>query len=453
MTHTKNPSCDFECRFMLALAKKANGIGLCSYLITLAAIQRGLIVKFITSANFGAFDGTRRSTDGQLYEISDGATSRLFSRSFVDTTDREANKAANDKFLSKQLVHNAGGKTPIGMVGPASSRDNVKRFLSENDGLSYVVKPLAGSLAENVVVDLSSSELMKELDERGNELVVLEQYIKGIEYRAFVVGNKAVAVSRRYKPTIVGDGKLSIADLISKKKYDLEMANPFWTGFKSHNALRRLIERAGFNLGDVLPVGIKVRLTETSDGVIHQNVTDTVDHSIKIAAVNAVKAVGLKSAGVDLIVTNDGCCYFLEVNQRAHIGLHSFPTIGKGLGNRVAEALIDYHFPNTIDSKREVAFGYNFETVVDGLKSGQMKSIEVPRIVEGQSLVTKQYVGDSAVRDASDLLRRARELGLACTGLQFSDGSCEVRMLGVEEIKQHTHEFRRQDCGRSSVCP
>ncbi|WP_374588056.1 hypothetical protein, partial [Novosphingobium sp.] len=112
-------------------------------------------------------------------------------------------------------------------------------------------------------------------------------------------------------------------------------------------------------------------------------VTDEVDAIVCAVAEQACAAIGIPVAGLDLILSRDGeqvVCYVLEINQRPHIGGHSLPIEGPGQGNAVAEAIIDYYFPETIRDQTHPTLAYDFTPLRDVLNSGQITALSLPVI-------------------------------------------------------------------------
>lgn len=101
------------------------------------------------------------------------------------------------------------------------------------------------------------------------------------------------------------------------------------------------------------------------------------------AAVAACEAIGLSVSGVDLIVADEGgqpVGYVIKLNQCPHIGSHIFPTDGPGQANAFAEAIVDYHFSETIHVRTHPDLDYDFAPICAPLESAQISELPLPVI-------------------------------------------------------------------------
>lgn len=440
-------SIDFDQPFARAAAMRAKGIGLCAFLISLAAVQRGLRVTFLFdpgdySERFAktGFPGHR----GEIFIVDDGKNEHAFSRSMGDLNDPERAHFADDKYLSKILLAGAGLKVPQGIMVSGEEDLIALKHLDTLTDRRLVVKPVSGSLSANVSVGLSGEEVKFQLKRLKYRKVIVEEFIPGREYRLTVVGDRCVAVSWRMKPCVVGDGVSSVSELISGLEIGLRSNNPHWGGFINRNDMILLLQKQGYRLQDVLQKGTNLQLTETADGVVHQDVTDNFDQSIKDKAVKAAKVFGLVNCGIDLIVEKDGVANFIEVNQRSYIGQHSFPGVGTGRGNDVAEAIIDYYFPHTKSWKRSNEFLYDFCAVKDAMNSGSIAKCELP-FFGADDIVKRKFIkGKTAERDFFALGNLSRMNGVYFFGIQLSAGVYEVCLKGSKVAIENLTRCLRQ---------
>lgn len=424
---------DFTDSFHRAAAMRAKGITLCSYLITLAAVQRGLRVAFVyNAANHSPrfVNAHIQGVRGEMFKISDGATSHVFSRSMGDLVSEKSDRLTEYKQQTKSVLERAGLNVPEGISVKASNKRLVDQFLAIVSNSHFVIKPSAGSLSKDTRVNLTKAEVHNELLKRGDDTVVLERYVVGKEYRIAVVGSECVAVSFRRKPSITGDGVSAVSTLIERLKAQLSQNNPHWTGFADQKSITSFIARQGYAFDQVLPHNTRLKVTETADGVAHQDVTDEFEDRFKEQAVKAAQALKLPNCGLDAIVTNDGEIYFLEVNQRAYIGAHSFPSFGSGRGNLVAEKIIDHYFPASKDNIRHPDFAYDISPIKDALMSGQVASVDLPLLGKDDRVIRKKFQGPNSFRDVVDLYNHARRIGLFAFPQKFDELSSEICIAG-----------------------
>lgn len=91
----------------------------------------------------------------------------------------------------------------------------------------------------------------------------------------------------------------------------------------------------------------------------------------------------MPNAGLDIMVSGEGDHakpYVLEINQRPHIGTHSFPMEGTGQGNAVAEAIVDFYFPETMGNPTHSRLSYDFGPIRAALATMQLSELSLPVI-------------------------------------------------------------------------
>lgn len=418
---------DFLDPLMRHAAHQAKGIGLCAFLVTLAAFQRGLKVTFHYER--ASFDprfarAIMQGTRGELFSISSGSRTHVFSRTLGDLTDSVANAIAEDKQWTKMALQRVGVVTPDGIIADKAHSAIVEKFLSKRPGRRFVVKPTNSTLARGVEANIAAEAVLSSMQKHA-EKVIVEEYIEGTEYRATVVGGRCVAVSKRLSPIITGDGVSNIRQLIETFNEPAESC-PFWSGASDLDIIEPFLKRQGLGIDSIPPAGSKVQLSNTSYGVQHVDVTDKVDNQVKLAATVAVRAIGLINAGVDIIVTPSGKPVVLELNQRSYIGFHSFPMDGAGQGNAVAEAIVDYYFPETIQHRTHPRLAYDFAAIHTALNSGQFSELTLPQIGPDWCNIRFSERGAAAKTIARHFETVARAAGVFVMTAPLPNGGVEL---------------------------
>lgn len=375
------PKVDFLDPFMRHAAMQAKGISLCAFLVTLSAFQRGLKVTFhYERASFDPRFAKAKIQDhrGELFSISNGIRTHTFSRTLGDLTEPAANAIAEDKHLTKASSKRAGVRTPEGIVVDMIQTALIEKFLTQNPDKRFVVKPFDGSLAKNVDVDIPSEQVIFSVSKHAGR-VILGEHIAGVEYRATVINGRYVAVSRRLRPYVIGDGKSSVAALVGDYHKSAE-ASPYWGGVKDESATAAYLARQGRTMSSILDLGEEIFLSNTSYGVQHEDVTGSIGDAFRNAVSTAALTIGLVTSGIDVIVTSSGEPIILELNQRSYIGFHSFPKEGPDQGNAVAEAIVDYYFPETIHDSTHPTLAYDFAPIRAAHESAQISELSLPVI-------------------------------------------------------------------------
>ena len=291
----------------------------------------------------------RRLTQGSLVQFGWGAKQRRIWAAEVDATSAVSESIAQDKDLSKRLLQAAGVPVPIGR--PVDSVDDAWAAALEV-GLPVVVKPQDGNQGKGVTVNVASREHMeiayKAADEIGQ--VMVEKFLPGSDYRLLVVGDKLVAAARRDPPHVIGDGVLTVKQLVDKVNADPKRGDGHATSLTKIRfddiAVARL-ELQGLTPDSVPDKGRRVILRNNanlSTGGTATDVTDDVHPEVAARAIAAAQVVGLHVCGVDVVAEGvlqpleEQSGGIVEVNAAPGLRMHLSPSYGKG--RNVGEAII-----------------------------------------------------------------------------------------------------------------
>jgi len=231
---------------------------------------------------------------------------------------------------------------------PAEAREIV---LSKNL-FPCVLKPIRGAHGNRVFVNIESARELNEIlpqifTRSGKKNVLLEEYVKGKDYRLLVIGNKVSAATERIPAHVVGDGKSNLRQLAKKfnqnplvgKKYEKPLCR-----IRLDKETKRILKKVGKKLSYIPKEGETVFLRQNaniSTGGISKDATNEVDNELKKMAIRAAKALGMVITGVDIIYDQPSKqMHVLELNDCPGIDIHHFPTIGKS--RQVADDIIDY---------------------------------------------------------------------------------------------------------------
>lgn len=295
----------------------------------------------------------RRLTDGSMVQFGWGAKQRRIQAAEVDTTSAIAESIAQDKALTKSLLHAAGVPVPLGK--PTSSLDHAWKVANEI-GLPVVVKPQDGNQGKGVSVNISDRHAFDKAYATALRygVVMVEKFLPGHDYRLLVVGNKLIAASRREPPLVVGDGKHTVRQLVDLVNADPRRGDGHATSLTKIRfddiAIARLHEQ------DLQPESIPVKgrrvllrnNANLSTGGTATDVTDDVHPEVASRAIEAAQMVGLDICGVDVVCEsimrpleeqNGG---IVEVNAAPGLRMHISPSYGKG--RDVGKAVIEHMY-------------------------------------------------------------------------------------------------------------
>lgn len=369
------------------LPKRAAGPSLITYNVALEAWRRGVGLQFYTV--------TVKNRMRIFYLLENEGKAYKFQYSLGGKVESEARKIVNDKSLTKQHLSAAGVSVPEGKSVDIDK--GIEETLKYADELGYpvVAKPTDGRLGKGVMTDLRDENELRDAlnhlkDELGSTDIIIEQYIKGDDTRVYVIDDKVVAAYKRVPLNVFGDGYSTISELVDEKKR-IRKNNPY---AKKHEIdineeVLAYLTGQGYTIDSVPEKGQRVFLAEktlSSDAGEKIDITEELSDKMKETAINAVKAVpGMFMSGLDLMIDhgrNQG--YILELNANPNIAGHLYPMEGKPRG--VHKAIIDHYFPETIDKKpkNNDHFVYDFDGIIDILKSGAVKSVTVPPLPKGR---------------------------------------------------------------------
>lgn len=196
-----------------------------------------------------------------------------------------------------------------GYVGEDGSfRKAYELFLKYNKNI--VLKPNQGSLGKNIFKCSTNKELeiaLMKLLKTNISISLCPFYNIKREYRVFYLNGQAKFVYGKVKPEIIGDGKLKVKELLEK----------FNSNMPDKDVYRENLEKLDLEYipqkGEVISLSWKFNLSggaQIIDVTGYEKVED-----IKKLAIKAAKAVNLEFGSVDVIETEDGKLYIMEINS------------------------------------------------------------------------------------------------------------------------------------------
>lgn len=263
---------------------------------------------------------------------------------------------SGDKEICKALLLDAG--IP---VAPGAAVNTIGEALKavQNIGYPLVVKPDNGNHGKGVSLNIKSKQELIEAFREAKEFsskVILEKHIKGRNYRLLVVGGRLAAAAERIPPFILGEGKLTIKELIDRLNSDPlrgQGHENYLTKVKIDSHVLKVLKKQGYNnLKKVPSKGELVWLRENdnlSTGAVAKDVTDLVHPDNIYLAERIARILDLDIAGIDLIAenivepVNNGRGAVIEVNAAPGIRMHEHPTRGKA--RDTAGKIINMLFP------------------------------------------------------------------------------------------------------------
>lgn len=358
----------------------------------------------------------RRLTEGSMVQFGWGSKQRRIQAAETDQTSAVAEAIAQDKELTKTLLHAAGVPVPAGR--PVLDAADAWAAACEIGG-AVVVKPQDGNQGKGVAVNLVTREQVEAAYAVAVEIsdeVLVERYIPGHDYRMLVIGNKLIAAARREPPQVIGDGSRSIRELVELVNSDPRRGTGHATSLTKIRfddiALARLATE-GLTADSVPARGTRVILRNNanlSTGGTATDVTDDVHPDFAARAIAAAQTIGLDIAGVDIVCDSvlrpleDQGGGIVELNAAPGLRMHLQPSFGKG--RAVGEAIVANMFADGDDARIPLVAvaGTNGKTTTvrliasilgsNGLRVGMTSTDGV--YIEGQRIDTGDCSGPKA---------------------------------------------------------
>ena len=291
----------------------------------------------------------RRLTQGSLVQFGWGSRQRRIQAAEVDATSAVSEAIAQDKDLTKKLLHAAGVPVPLGR--PVNDADDAWAAAQEI-GLPVVCKPQDGNQGKGVTVNIVDRAHLEKAFAAAAEFgeVMVEKFLPGSDFRLLVVGSRMVAAARRDPPQVLGDGVHTVRELVDLVNADPRRGEGHATSLTKIRfddiAVARLATQ-GLDPQSVAEKGRRILLRNNanlSTGGTATDVTDDVHPDIAAQAVTAAQMVGLHICGVDLVCESmlkpleEQHGGIVEVNAAPGLRMHISPSYGKG--RNVGEAMV-----------------------------------------------------------------------------------------------------------------
>ncbi|GAB3412657.1 cyanophycin synthetase [Massilia agilis] len=395
----------------------------------------------------------RRLTEGSLVMFGWGSRQRRIQAAEMDCTGAIAESIAQDKELTKKLLHAAGVPVPLGRT--VSDPDDAWAAALEI-GLPVVIKPKDGNQGKGVTVNVTTREQLTAGFHTASEFrdeIMVERYLPGHDFRLLVVGDKLVAAARRDPPSVVGDGVHTVRELVEIVNKDPRRGSGHATSLtkiRFDDIALASLAKQGYNADSVPPKGERVRLRNNanlSTGGAATDVTDDVHPEVAARAIAAANMVGLDICGVDLVCDSvlkpieEQGGGIVEVNAAPGLRMHISPSFGKG--RAVGEAIISTMFKDGDDGRIPVVAvtGTNGKTTTvrliahllsaSGLRTGMTNTDGV--YIEGRRIDSGDCSGPRSARnvllhpDVDAAVFETARGGMLREGLAFD--RCQVAVV------------------------
>ncbi len=201
-----------------------------------------------------------------------------------------------------------------------------------------IVKPRIGSRGRHTVTHINTLQQFQEGIDIARQIcsyLVAEEHLEGSVCRATLVNGILAGFYKGHAPTLIGDGKRTIQELIEEKNSKRQIrVEPI----RISKELYDHILRSGFTISDILPKGVSLSLTHRIGRLFGGRTVEMIDdlHPSFIPIFEkATKIVGLSVVGFDAIIpdptkpAHSQRWGIIECNSLPFIDLHYYALEGK----------------------------------------------------------------------------------------------------------------------------
>ena len=277
------------------------------------------------------------------FRLEFGGRSVVCRESLSELTTAIAMSRCQDKAVTLKLLAAAELSVPAQI--PADDDEAVAEFLERHG--SVVVKPADGEQGKGIAVNLTTVDEVVDAIAAARafgDRVIVEQFCAGLDLRIVVIDFRVVAAAVRRPPTVIGDGRSTIAQLIEKQSRRRAAATGGESSIPVDRETERCLAAQGLTLDDVPAservIGVRNTANLHTGGTIH-DVTDELHPALVAAAERAARALDIPVTGLDFLVPDVAADAYviIEANERPGLANHEpQPT---------AERFVDLLFPRS----------------------------------------------------------------------------------------------------------
>lgn len=274
---------------------------------------------------------------------------------------KQATKTSKDSYVSVLVMENKSVTKKVLREHNIKVPDGIEINSIEEgisaagiyEGKPIVIKPKSTNFGTGISIfsegtDKESIIEALKIAFKHDNTVLLEEFIKGKEYRFLVIDDKVAGILHRVPANVKGDGTKSIRELVEIKNKDSLRGYHYVTPLEKINLDENaeLFLKVQNKTFDYVPAKDEiVYLRENSNistGGDSIDYTDRIPEKFKQIAVDCAKAVNAKICGVDMMLedfSDENKPYgIIELNFNPAIHIHCYPY--KGTERKIGEEVL-----------------------------------------------------------------------------------------------------------------
>ena len=267
-----------------------------------------------------SYERNKITHDPEKYTISKNGVVLNYNKNF--NSKIEPDIANNKEYMVLKLKNNS---VPVAnnyiWRDDLSFQENI--ISAEKIGYPLVVKPVFGEKGYNITVGIKDISELTSAINKINGRVLIENQLEGDEYRILVYNNKVIAITKRIRPCVIGNGIDTVKNLINNFNANKQ------DDFKCHNINNKLIKQQGYSLNDVPANNKKIIISNVANMSNGGEIEDVDIKNVHPDNINMFKKArqlsGLTLTGIDFITPSLSIPYYLMHGKCGILELNPLP--------------------------------------------------------------------------------------------------------------------------------
>jgi len=278
-------------------------------------------------------------------------------KSFGINQSKTAKQFSKNKDLTLQILKKANLPVPKHTV-----INQLKQYSQTIKTIPFpqTIKPLTGEKGKYIYLNIKNQsagqQAVNQVLDHYPEGAIIETYHQGNDYRFLLLNHQLIGLSQRISPTITGNGKNTIKQLIKQEnqhrfKINQKLNKRMLNRIRNWPRIKFNLNLQGLSLKTILSQDKTITLypiPNFSTGGSVKTIDPNTIHSdlIKLAK-KASQTIGLNIVGIDILIkdlnqSSKNNAVIIETNSDPGLRLHDWPN--QGQSQHVTEKILKYIF-------------------------------------------------------------------------------------------------------------